>query len=119
MLTLSFFSKLVTINGDWSLSSLLALHLNKQKAVVRKLDIKFFELSCSEHNQKVFSLLRCNPQVSIRETDFNFNFIKNKLSIHIAQDVPMIFVYPFLELPGVNKHLPIKLRKTGTVFQLI
>ena len=118
MLTLSFFSKLVTINGDWSLSSLLALHLNKQKAVVRKLDIEFFELSCSEHNQ-VFSLLLCNPQVSIRETDFNFNFIKNKLSIHIAQDVPMIFVYPFLELTGVNKHLPIKLRTTGTVFQLI
>ena len=44
---------------------------------------------------------------------------KIKLSIHITQDVPMIFVYPFLELTGVNKHLSIKLRKTGTVFQLI
>ena len=31
----------------------------------------------------------------------------------------MIFVYPFLELTGVNKHLSIKLRETGTVFQLI
>ena len=31
----------------------------------------------------------------------------------------MIFVYPFLELTGVNKHLSIKLQKTGTVFQLI
>ena len=46
-------------------------------------------------------------------------FSKIKLSIHITQDVPMIFVYPFLELTGVNKHLPIKLRTTGTVFQLI
>ena len=44
---------------------------------------------------------------------------KIKLSIHITQDVPMIFVYPFLELTGVNKHLSIKLQKTGTVFQLI
>ena len=31
----------------------------------------------------------------------------------------MIFVYPFLEVTGVNKHLSIKLRKTGTVFQLL
>lgn len=43
---------------------------------------------------------------------------KIKLSIHITQDVPMIFAYPFLELTGVNKHSSIKLRKTGTVFQL-
>ena len=27
----------------------------------------------------------------------------------------MIFVYPFLELTGVNKNLSIELRKTGTV----
>ena len=44
---------------------------------------------------------------------------KIKLFIHITQDVPMLFVYPFLELTGVNKHLSIKLRKTRTVFQLI
>ena len=32
----------------------------------------------------------------------------------------MIFVYPFLEVTGLNKHLSIsKLRKTGTVFQLL
>ena len=31
----------------------------------------------------------------------------------------MIFVYPFLEVTGVNKHLSIKLRKTETVFQLL
>ena len=55
----------------------------------------------------------------IGETDFNYNFIKIKLSIHITHDVPMIFVYPFLEVTGVNKHLSIKLRKTGTVFQLL
>ena len=29
-------------------------------------------------------------------------FSKIKLSIHITQDVPMMFVYPFLELTGVN-----------------
>ena len=31
----------------------------------------------------------------------------------------MIFVYPFLELTGVNKNLSIELWKTATVFQLI
>ena len=54
MLTLSFFSKLVTINGNWSGEFVLPVGIaseHKQKAVVCKLDIKFSGLGCSKHDQ--------------------------------------------------------------------
>ena len=81
---------------------------------LRSLDLK------SLSTRRFFSSLHCNPQVpDWGKMTLTLILSKIKLSIHITQDVPMIFVYPFLELTGVNKHLSIKLRKTGTVFQLI
>ena len=52
--TISFFSKLVTINDDWSGEFVLPVSItseHKQKAVVCKLDIKFSGLGCSKHDQ--------------------------------------------------------------------
>ena len=71
-------------------------------------------------------LLTNKPLLPGLEENILLNFeVRNKaarVSLQLnkrKQDVPMIFVYPFLELTGVNKLLSIKLRKTGTVFQLI
>jgi len=59
------------------------------------------------------------PPVWLGKLILTSSVSKIKLSIHITQDVLMIFVYPFLKLTGVNKLLSIKLQKTWTVFQLI
>ena len=45
--------------------------------------------------------------------------LKIILFIHIIQDAPMIFAYPYPGQTGVNKLLFFTPRKTGTAFQLI
>ena len=67
---------------------------------LRSLDLK--SLSVRRFFHRCTAIHKC----LIGETDFNFKFIKNQ-AVHsyntITQDVPMIFVYPFRELTGVNK----------------
>lgn len=85
--------------------------------VILKFSLNFFVLSISFESTvnglAVYVLCYMNGKLIL-----TLILSKMKLSIHITQDVPMIFVYPYLELTGVNKHLSIKLRKTGTVFQM-
>jgi len=80
---------------------------------LRSLDLKSLSV------RRFFIAVLQSTSVWLVKRILTLTLSKIKLSIHITQDVPMIFVYPFLELTGVNKLLSIKLRKTGTVFQLI
>ena len=78
---------------------------------LRSLDLK------SLSARRFFSSLHCNHKCLIGETDFNFHFFKNQAvhSYNTRRSNDLC-----LPLPRTNwGKQSIKLRKTGTVFQLI